>query len=80
MLIRTQDKRSLVDMTGMTLSIPYEGVGSKSEIRAISNQTGSWKLLGIYSTEEKAIEVLDIIHSKYILNYRVFDMPDDEEV
>ena len=89
MLIRTQDKRSLIDMTGMMVRIPH-GL----EIRAFSTQTESWNLLGKYSTEEKAMKVLDMIQETYesmtsqlsinglliIPCNKVFNMPDDEEV
>lgn len=97
MLIRTQDKRSLVDMIGMTVCISFDGSGSKSEIRAIPNHTNSasYNLLGTYSTEAKALKVLDMIqevyenanytnnyihmHSGYVKN-TVFEMPADEDV
>ena len=48
MLIRTQNKRGLVDMTGLIVGISYEGDGCKSDIITISNQTGNkhWKPLG----------------------------------
>ena len=93
MLIRTQDKRSLVDMIGMIVNISFDGSGSKSEIRAFSNQTGSCKPLGTYSTEEKAMKVLDMIQETYesttsqlSLNgllitpcNKVFEMPADKD-
>lgn len=89
MLIRTQDKRSLVDMAGMIIDIAYDGEGSKSELRVISNQAGyrHYKPLGTYSTEEKAMKVLDQIQIKselymyegYVTNI-VFEMPADEDV
>lgn len=97
MLIRTQNKRRLVDMAGLTVGISYEGDGCKSDIIAISNQTGNkhWTPLGTYSTEEKALKVLDMIQKEYlspivrntvgeneveIYQNKVFKMPDDEEV
>jgi len=97
MLIRTQDKRSLVDIAGMIVDIAYDGVNSKSELRVISNQAGyrHHKPLGTYSTEEKAMKVLDMIQETYlspiaknivglseeaIYQNKVFVMPLDEEV
>ena len=88
MLIRSQDKRSLVDMTGITIKISFDGSGSSSEIRAFSNQTESQTksqtgiYLGTYSTEEKAMKVLDMIQNeKYYNTYGgIFTMPADEDV
>ena len=83
MLIRTQNKRGLVDMTGLIVGISYEGDGCKSDIITISNQTGNkhWKPLGTYSTEEKALKVLDMIQEYYGYEvFTVFEMPEDEEV
>lgn len=93
MLIRSQNKRRLVDMTGLTVGISYEGDGCKSDIIAISNQTGNkhWTPLGTYTTEEKAIKVLDMIQEEYedancqcggcgFVKNKVFEMPEDSEV
>lgn len=38
------------------------------------------EIIAVYSTEEKAIKVLDMIHAKVILEDKVFEMPSDEEV
>jgi hypothetical protein len=100
MLIRSQDKRNLVDMTGITIKIPCDGSGSSSEIRAFSNQTERQLekqpgiYLGTYSTEEKALKVLDMIQKTYesttsqlsINGFlitqcnKVFEMPADEDI
>lgn len=97
MLIRTQDKRSLVDIAGMIVDIAYDGANSKSELRVISNQAGyrHYKPLGTYSTEEKAMEVLDMIQKEYLkpingyknIGYiesfyqnKIFVMPADNDV
>jgi hypothetical protein len=114
MLIRTQDKRSLVDMTGHTISINQKGRHYLAKRINLSNDfdynnvehsciyciecngtNGTLgNILGRYSTEEKAIKVLDMIRKTYESTTsqlstngllitpcnKVFDMPDDEEV
>ena len=89
MLIRTQDRMKLLDMTGITIRISNE-YGEKYDIEAYANQTGRYQLLGTYSSEEKAIEVLDMIQNRYIssnvvlhggfVKNTVFEMPEDSEV
>lgn len=97
MLIRTQDKRSLVDMTGLTITINqykklvcqigHEDTPQEIYHYHIEYPQGKFQVvLGIYSTEEKAMKVLDVIQEKYeeANNYyvrnTVFAMPADEEV
>lgn len=89
MLIRTQNRMKLLDMTGITIRISNE-YGEKYDIEAYANQTGRYQLLGTYSSEEKAIEVLDMIQNRYIssnvvlhggfVKNTVFEMPEDSEV
>lgn len=89
MLIRTQNRMRLLDMTGITIRISNE-YGEKYDIEAYANQTGRYQLLGTYSSEEKAIEVLDMIQNRYIssnvvlhggfVKNTVFEMPEDSEV
>lgn len=106
MLIRTQNKRSLVDMTGHTISINQKGRHYLAKRINLSNDfdynnvehsyiyciecngTNSTlgNMLGRYSSEEKAMKVLDMMQDKYIdanWNYvhnTVFEMPEDSEV
>ena len=89
MLIRTQNRMRLLDMTGITIRISNE-YGEKYDIEAYANQTGRYQLLGTYSSKEKAIEVLDMIQNRYIssnvvlhggfVKNTVFEMPEDSEV
>ena len=82
MLIRSQDKKSIT---------------SCLELKIVEGEdicTSGGKFLGHYSTEEKAIKVLDMIQNAYV-NYQyskwvgyeretvidcIFEMPQDEEV
>lgn len=87
MLIRSQDKKSIT--TDLNLEI---FVNEDRNEYVIGNITRG--RLGTYSTEEKAIKVLDMIQNAYV-NYKyskwvgyeretvidcIFEMPQDEEV
>lgn len=79
MIIRSQDKKSIT--TDLNIQI-YDCDNGSFEI-----VNGTVDTLGIYSTEEKAIKVLDMIQSVYTdgnewLNVagKVFQMPQDSEV
>lgn len=88
MLIRTQDKRSLVDMTQTQINIyeldeRYKNDKESYEIVLYSDFLGCNKQLGTYSTEEKAMKVLDMIQEEYkveLYKNKVFEIPADEEV
>lgn len=91
MLIRSQDKNALVDISGTTIRalIPHN---NKPKIIAYGNNqsTDMEETLGVYDTEERAIEVLDKIQHYYtspdaqigdggfdiVLN-KVFEMPEE---
>lgn len=94
MLIRSQDKKYLIDMNGLEIH------ACGREIRA-SRWVDHYDTIGEYSTEEKAIKVLDMIQEAYetslysdhafdssaqvmrpyiFVNHRVFQMPSDAEV
>lgn len=89
MIIRSQDKGFIT--TNLNLRIYQEDWSKKFEI---SNDTGAE--LGFYSTEEKAIKVLDMIQRKYTeyatitdalgdvramgILPKCFQMPQDDEV
>ena len=85
MIIRSQDKRSITD--DLNLEIHHESWDSK-EWEIGNNAIG---VMGTYSTEEKAIKVLDMIVNTYvesvwtegktiIANRICFEMPQDSEV
>ena len=84
--IRSQDRTKLVDASELNICSSYKVVGIYAGINA----------LGMYSTEEKAMKVMDMIHSKLrfctekytkvspVLAWKkhevVFQMPQDDEV
>ena len=77
MLIRSQDKKSLINMDNVTDLSVVNG----SEI--MTDQ--GYRCIGKYSDKAKAIKVLNIIQDAYISNsidgdFPVFQMPTDEEV
>ena len=87
MLIRSQDKKSITNCLELKI---VDGIVEGEDIC-----TSGGKFLGHYSTEEKAIKVLDMICEKYQepiceneiedyvkLSYEniIFQMPQDEEV
>lgn len=75
MLIRSQDKETIFDMSGCTL-----GMNLENEIYGFGNNSPNEDpptILGYYKTEERAIEVLDEICNYYKSNYNVvFQMPE----
>lgn len=89
MLIRTQNKNGLIDIAGMTIRVDLQ---DKNKIIAYSNHyaVDGWEVLGKYSSNEKAMKVLDMIQDAYLNSSHywngystkntVFNMPDDEEV
>lgn len=58
MLIRSQNKNVVFDMTGSNIEI-----NSRNEIHGYGN---TFLILGKYATEERAIEVLDEICKAYL--------------
>ena len=80
MLIRSQDKKSLINMDNVTdLSVV-----SGCEIMAYYTTDQGYQRIGKYSDEAKAIKVLDRIYDAYAManiNFNiVFQMPQDSEV
>lgn len=64
MLIRSQDKKSIFDMTASNIEI-----GIKNEILGYGNSFGDTDIrtvLGRYLSEQRAIEVLDEICNAYL--------------
>lgn len=100
MLIRSQDKKRLVEMHGLFITEIHKRIGAKAEhyivkYEIFNYENNSELKIGEYSTEEKAIKVLDMIQEEYqkpayqnmiadnetaIYQIKVFQMPDDKEV
>lgn len=86
MIIRTQNKKAIINMNNVdTLEV------HDCQIRYYSGLIETAGLLGTYSTEEKAIKVLDMIQIAYeeansvcsmsgFVANTVFQMPADQEV
>lgn len=91
MLIRSQDKKSIVNINHIdTISV------DEGKIKYFNGGGESMGMLGTYSTEEKAIKVLDMIQDAYLCTTEivlskdiigkclpratVFQMPQDEDV
>jgi len=82
MLIRSQDKKNLINMDNVTdLSVV-----SGSEIMACYTTDQGYQRIGKYSDEAKAIKALDMIqefYNRYKYDVEMsdtFQMPQDEEV
>ena len=78
MIIRSQDKKTIT--TDLNLEIYVDD--KKNEYIIGNVMRGRY---GTYSTEEKAIKVLDMIAQNYVesekyIIRRVFEMPQDSEV
>lgn len=93
MIIRSQDKKSITNFSQLTdISIHPIGTNNKyySVVACYPFAIGddySNMSIGKYSTEEKAIKVLDMIEKQYLdycCNYHsksgIFQMPQDSEV
>lgn len=82
MLIRSQKKDALVEMTGTTISIytkrqletrfnqPVTG-NIEKDFAIMARQAGCFTVLGYYDTVERCIEILDDVQSAYNSSYRV---------
>lgn len=75
MLIRSQDKRILINMNNVS-SIE---VGD-NELRIFADDGETIYDLGSYSTKAKAIKVLDMIQEAYVNGHIDYQMPEDSEV
>lgn len=97
MWIRSQDKMFLIKCNNFSVEcyINTKTNINSFDIETIEAATGTHSTLGSYSTKEKALKVLDKIHSGIIRNgmiyaheysacgvkdYDVFQMPQDSEV
>ena len=75
MLIRSQDKRILINMNNVS-SIE---VGD-NELRIFADDGETIYDLGSYSTRAKAIKVLDMMQEAYINGHIDYQIPGDSEV
>lgn len=82
MLIRSQNKKILIDMSNLINGL------DKSDTKVICSHTAAMDgeasaILGEYSTTEKAVMVIGMIQDAYFYHAArgmVFQMPQDEEV
>ena len=66
MLIRTQDKKSIINLDNVdTISIEH-ALENRMRIKYYAGAIDTVGILGEYSTEEKTIKVLDMIQKKYL--------------
>lgn len=96
MLIRSQDKNILTNMAQVTDILYSERRNGEGQNITAMMSNADTTHLGTYSTEEKAIKVLDMIEDAYnkcfafamendgyyheVRENKVFQMPQDEEV
>ena len=88
MLIRSQNRKFLVSMEQAAVEYKDEVVinTEKENVKETQHNlyiksTKMYSLIGEYSTEEKAIKVLDMIQNAYLSKMvMVFQMPKDSEV
>lgn len=77
MLIRSQDKRMIVNLDNIcTVSASPE---KHSEDIYVEDGTGSL-MVGRYSTKAKAMKVLDMMQEAYINGHIDYQIPGDSEV
>lgn len=80
MIIRSQDKERIVNINCVDTIAVID-----TELVYFSGDKGTMGTLGVYSTKEKSIKVLDMIQERYsefcCNEFRsVFEMPQDREV
>lgn len=80
MLIRSQDKERLMDYIRASVGIDHEVSEDKNIWISIVYSENACGLLGKYSSEEKALKVLDMIQEAYVNGHIDYQMPDDSEV
>lgn len=75
MLIRSQDKRILINMDNVSsLEVGDDG------LRLFADDGETIYDIGEYSTESKVIKVLDMIQEAYVNGHIDYQIPDDREV
>lgn len=77
MLIRSQDKRMIVNFENICTVSAFPG--KDSEDIYVEDGTGSL-MVGRYSAKAKAIKVLDMIQEAYVNGHIDYQMPEDSEV
>lgn len=91
MIIRSQNKNCIVNFENIEKIFAYSNIKNRifeesheTDIRYYGTDSESMGILGIYSTEEKAIKVLDMIEDACrnvaFTDGIVFHMPQDSEV
>ena len=95
MLIRSQDKRKIIPLEKFTIGITKDNYICATSNMYASPMEVSAGVLGGYSTEEKAIKVLDMICAEYqapicrnvvdenetvVYENIIFHMPQDDDV
>lgn len=78
MLIRTQDKLTLVNLDQVKEIRILKDCVTKNIKCEFADGTG--RFIGTYSTEERALEVLDLIEMDYMANCKICNMPQEEEI
>ena len=83
MIIRSQDKGSIRNFN-LISDLVVSKSNNRWEIIAcypyFAQTDCGFSVIGTYSTEEKAIKVLDMIQSNYERRWEAFQMPQDSEV
>lgn len=77
MLIRSQDKEMIINMTATNRIYVEEVYRANGNLFDISTDE---TILGHYSTKAKAMKVLDMIQEAYVNGHIDYQMPDDSEV
>lgn len=80
MLIRSQDKERIMDYIRASVGIDHEVSEDNSIWISIVYSENACGLLGKYSSERKALKVLDMIQEAYVNGHIDYQMPDDSEV
>lgn len=75
MLIRSQNKKCIINLNNVD-TLEYR----ENKIVYYNGGEETKGTLGTYSTEEKAIKVLDMIQKSYERRWEIFEMPRDSEV
>ena len=76
MLIRSQDKETIVEITGMSLTIFQTKKGTYGIVASSNNQAEAVEYtLGCYATKERAMEIEDQILTAYNYARRTYQIP-----
>ena len=77
MLIRSQDKEMIINMTVTNHIYVDEAYRPNGNLFDVSTDE---TILGHYSTKAKAMKVLDMIQEAYVNGHIDYQMPEDSEV